>query len=264
MNAALPEMKSPAAVVAPVMKVEIWSDVVCPWCYIGKRRFEAALARFDHRDDVEVVWRSFELDPGAPAVREGSYAGRLAAKYGVPVTEAQAMIDRMTGAAAGTGLAFRFDIARPGNTFDAHRLLHLALDRGVQDAAKERLLAAAFTEGLPIGDRDTLVHLGADAGLDATEVRAVLEGDTYGAEVRRDEREAAELGIHGVPFFVVDRRYAVSGAQAPEVLLAMLDQAWSDAAGSNLGAATGAGGGGQAAACDDGSCAVPVATTPAS
>ena len=210
------------------MKVEIWSDVVCPWCYIGKRNFEAALAEFPHRDDVEVVWRSFELDPSAPAVREGDYAGRLASKYGVPVAEARAMIDRMTGAAASVGLAFRFDLARPGNTFDAHRLIHLGADRGVQDAVKERLLAATFAEGEPIGDRETLVRLAAEAGLDADEARSVLESDAYAKEVRADEAEAAAFGIGGVPFFVVERTYGVSGAQPPEVLRNVLDRAWAD------------------------------------
>ncbi|MBW3615225.1 MAG: DsbA family oxidoreductase, partial [Actinobacteria bacterium] len=161
------------------MRVEIWSDVVCPWCYIGKRRFEEALARFAHRDEVEVVWRAFELDPAVPAVREGDYAERLAQKYGVAVREANEMIDQMTAAAAGEGLRFRFDIARPGNTFDAHRLLHLAAARGAQDAVKERLLAATFVEGQPIGDRDTLVRLAGEAGLDPQEAGSVLESDEF-------------------------------------------------------------------------------------
>ena len=210
------------------MKVEIWSDVVCPWCYVGKRRFESALARFEHRDDVEVVWRAFELDPSAPATREGPYGQRLAGKYRVSLTEAQAMIDRMVAAAAGDGVEMRFDIAKPGNTFAAHRLLHLALDRGVQDALAERLFAATFTEGRPVGDVDTLAELAAEAGLEADEARTVLQGDAYTAEVRADERRAAELGISSVPFFVIDGTYGVSGAQPPDVLLGVLEQVWAE------------------------------------
>src|SRR4051794_26022009 len=210
------------------MKVEIWSDVVCPWCYIGKRNFEAALEGFDHRDEVEVVWKAYELDPTGPKVREGAYADRLSRKYGVAPAEAQAMIDRMTGAAKDAGLDFRFDIARPGNTFDAHRLIHLAHERGVQDAVKERLLAATFTEGEAVGDNETLVRLVAEAGLDADEARAVLDSDAYAEGVRQDEAEAAGFGISGVPFFVIDRTYGVSGAQPADALRRVLQQAWDE------------------------------------
>ncbi len=213
-------------VVGPPVKIEVWSDVVCPWCYIGKRHLESALAEFDHAGQVEVVWRSFELDPSAPAVREGDYATRLASKYAVSVPEARAMIEQMTGKAASVGLDFRFDLARPGNTFHAHRLLHLGADRGLQDEVKERLLAATFTEGAPIGDTDTLVRLAVEAGLDGTEARSVLETDAYAEEVRADERRAAALGISGVPFFVVDGAYGVSGAQPPEVLATVMQRAW--------------------------------------
>ena len=233
------------------MKVEIWSDVVCPWCYVGKRRFEAALARFDHRDQIEVVWRAFELDPAAPRSRDGDYVGRLAGKYRVSVAEAQAMIDRMVAAGAADGLDLRFDRARPGNTFDAHRLLHLALDRGVQDTLKERLLAATFTEGAAIGDVDVLAGLAVAAGLDADEVRVVLDGDAYTADVRADERRAAALGISAVPFFVVDGKYGVPGAQPPDVLLAVLEQAWDEARPLTI-----VGGGGAAPGCTDDSCDV--------
>ena len=206
------------------MRVEIWSDVVCPWCYIGKRNFESALAQFEHRDEVEVLWRSFELDPHGPIEREGDYATRIARKYGMGLGEAKASLARMTSAAAAVGLDFRFDVARFGNTFDAHRLIHLGNERGIGDAVKERLLRATFTEGEPIGDRDTLVRLGADAGLDKDEAATVLEDGTYADAVRADETEAEELGITAVPFFVVDRRIAASGAQAPEVLLQLLEQ----------------------------------------
>jgi predicted DsbA family dithiol-disulfide isomerase len=208
------------------MRIEIWSDVVCPWCYVGKRRFEAALSRFAHRDEVEVVWRAFELDPAAPAVREGSYVERLAGKYDRSVPEAQAMIDRMVEAGAGEGLDLRFDLARPGNTLAAHRLLHLARLRGVQQPMKERLLAATFTEGAAIGDIGVLVALAAEVGLDPDEVKATLEGDAFTDEVRADEARAAALGITGVPFFVIDGAYGVSGAQRPDLLVGVLEEAW--------------------------------------
>ena len=233
------------------MKVEIWSDVVCPWCYIGKRRFEQALAGFAHRDEVEVVWRAFELDSAAPAERTGGYAQNLAAKYGVPLEQAQQMIATMTAAAAQDGLDFHFETARPGNTFDAHRLLHLAAERGVQDAVKERLLRATFTEGEPIGDHDALVRLAAEAGLDADEARAVLACDRYAAEVRGDEAQARAYGIGGVPFFVVDGRYGVSGAQPAEALAQVLAQAWAERSPLQMVAA-----GGSAPGCDGDTCAV--------
>jgi len=217
-----------------VVKVEIWSDVVCPWCHIGKRRFEAALARFPHRDAVEVHWRAFELDPGArsaPAgepVRPTAYAERLARKYGTSVPGAQQMIDTMTQQAAAEGLDFRFDRAVQANTFDAHQVIHLAGERGVQDAVKERLLTAYFSEGAAVGDRDTLVRLATGAGLDADEVRAALADQRYAGAVRADEAEASALGISGVPFFVVDRRYGVNGAQPAEALLQVLERAWAE------------------------------------
>lgn len=208
------------------MKVEIWSDVVCPWCYIGKRNFEAALEGFEHRDEVEVVWRAFELDPGAPAHREGPYAERLARKYRTSVDEAQGMVDRMTQAAAAVGLDFRFDLAQPGNTFDAHRVIHLAATRGRQDEMKERLLRATFTEGEATGDVAVLVRLATEVGLDATEVTDALATGAFTEEVRAEEAEAAQLEITGVPFFVVDRAFGISGAHPPEALRRILDKAW--------------------------------------
>jgi predicted DsbA family dithiol-disulfide isomerase len=211
------------------VRVEVWSDVVCPWCYIGKRRLEEALDRFEHGDEVEVVWRSFELDPTAPRARDGDYATRLATKYRIPVAEAVAMIDRMTRTGDDAGVDLRFDLARPGNTFDAHRLLHLAGDRGVQGRLKERLMAATFTEGQPIGDRDTLVRLAAEAGIDEEEARGALAGDAYADDVRADERQARAFGIDAVPFFVLDRRFGVPGAQPADVLVGALEQAWAAA-----------------------------------
>jgi len=214
------------------VKVEIWSDVVCPWCYIGKRRFEAALGRFAHKDQVEVEWRSFELDPHATSVRapgEGpDHADVLASKYGMSRAQAEAAIGNVTGAAAGEGLDFHLDVSLRSNTFDAHRVIHLAAARGIQDAVKERLMRAYFSEGEPVGDRDALVRIATDAGLDAGEVEKVLDTDEHADAVRADEAEARALGITGVPFFVVDRSYGVSGAQPADQLLAVLERAWSE------------------------------------
>jgi predicted DsbA family dithiol-disulfide isomerase len=213
----------------PRLTVDIWSDVVCPWCYIGKRRFEAALARFEHRDDVSVTWHSFELDPEAPPVHEGAPAERLAAKYGMSVAEAEARQAEVTGLAALEDLSYDLAGARGGNTFDAHRLIHLGAEHGLGDAVKERLMRGYFTEREPIGDRDALVRLAVDAGLPEAEVRATLEGDRYADAVRADERTAMQLGIRGVPFFVLDRKYGLSGAQPPDVILQALEQAWREA-----------------------------------
>jgi len=234
------------------MQVEIWSDVVCPWCAIGKRRFEKALAQFAHRDDVEVRWRSFELDPGAPQEREGDLVEHLSSKYGISVEQAEKAHAQMTQTAAVEGWDFHFEHAKGGNTFDAHRLLHLAAERGVQDAVKERLFAAYFVEGERIGDAETLVRLVAEAGLDEAEAREVLSGDRYADEVRGDERQATAYGITGVPFYVVDQKYGVSGAQPAQALLEVLDTAWAEA--HPLQVLTPAGGPGEA--CADGSCAV--------
>lgn len=214
-----------------LLSVQVWSDLACPWCYVGKRRLEAAIARLPEPAGIEVTWRSFELDPAAPRVGPAgvSYAERLARKYGTSDAEARGMIDRMTAVAAAEGLPFRFDLVRPGNTFDAHRLLHLARARGAQDALKERLLRGYLTEGEALGDPATLARLAAEAGLDGDEVRGVLSGEAYADGVRADEQEARRLGIHAVPFFVLGGRYGVSGAQPVEVLQQALSVARAEA-----------------------------------
>lgn len=216
----------------------MWSDVVCPWCYIGKRRLERALADFEHRDAVEVHWRSFELDPNAPAIREGDPAGRLARKYGISVDEARTASERLTSLGAGEGLEYRLQAARSGNSFNAHRLLHLADGHGVQDQLKERLLAAYLCEGQAIGDPDTLLTEAAAVGLDPAEVRQVLESDAYADEVRADEAEAAELEITGVPFFLVGGRFGIPGAQEVDTMVTVLRRAWEklEAGAAGLGA----------------------------
>jgi predicted DsbA family dithiol-disulfide isomerase len=210
------------------MQVEIWSDVVCPWCYIGKRRFEQALAQFPDVEDVTLIYRSFELDQNAPRQRTGSHDDHLARKYGMTVERAHQLNEQMTQTAAAEGLEFRFDLIRAGNSFDAHRLLHLALDRGKQIEMKERLLRATFTDGEPIADRDALVRLAAEVGLDADEVREVLSGDEYADAVRADEQQAMDYGITGVPFFVIDRKDGVSGAQPADARVQVLERAYDE------------------------------------
>jgi predicted DsbA family dithiol-disulfide isomerase len=209
------------------VKVEIWSDVVCPWCYIGKRRFESALARFPHRDEVDVEWRSFELDPAAPPTAElrGTHADQLQVKFGRPAAEIDQLLARVTSLAAAEGLDFRFDLNRGGNSFDAHRLLHLAKAHGRQDQLKERLDRGTFTEGLAVSDHEELTALAVEIGLDEAEVRDVLAGDRYADAVRDDEAQARAYGINGVPFFVLDGRYGVSGAQPADLFLEALTQA---------------------------------------
>jgi predicted DsbA family dithiol-disulfide isomerase len=208
------------------VQIEIWSDVACPWCYVGKRRFEAALSQFEHADEVDVVWRSFELDPSAPAEREGDRAEHLASKYGMSVERARELEQQMTETAAAAGLDFRFDIARAGNTFDAHRLVHLADAHGLQAAMKERLLRAYFSEGELISDHETLLRLGTDVGLPEDEVRETLAGDRYADAVREDEKTATGLGISAVPTFVIDRTLGASGAHPPDELLGLLRRGW--------------------------------------
>jgi predicted DsbA family dithiol-disulfide isomerase len=210
------------------VEVEVWSDVVCPWCYIGKRRLDEAIARFESPDQIEVRWRSFELDPHAPPVRTESNVERLARKYSMPVEQAAASQRRVAQIAADHGVTMRFDLAKGGNTFDAHRLLHAAAEHGVQAELAERLMTAHFTDGRAIGDPATLASVAAEAGLDPDLVRKVLEGDAYADDVRADERLARDYDITGVPFFVIDGKYAVAGAQRADVLLDALEQAWSE------------------------------------
>lgn len=205
------------------MKIEIWSDVVCPWCYIGKRRMEEALAKFPH--DVDVAWRSFELDPAASAEPMEALNEALAAKYGLAVEAAREMMVHMASTGADAGLELNFDMARGGNTLDAHRLLHFASTRNAQDRMKERLFRAYMTEGRPISRREELGLLAGEVGLDPAEVRAMLETDAFELEVRQDEARALELGIRGVPYFLIDERIAVSGAQPSHVLLGAFHQA---------------------------------------
>ena len=211
---------------ANAIQLEIWSDIACPWCYIGKRRIEAALEQFEHADAVAVTWRSFELDPNAPPERPGELAAHLARKYGLELEQARAAQRALTETAAAEGLAFRLDRARSANTFDGHRLVHLGGGHELQDAMKERLMRAYFSEGALISDAETLVALGGEVGLPESEIRGLLAGDRHAQAVRADEQAAGELGISAVPTFIVDRKVGVTGAQPPELLLMMLERGW--------------------------------------
>lgn len=210
------------------MQIEIWSDVICPWCYIGKRRFEMALAEFEHRGSVQVIWRSFELDPGAPRQHQGTLQELLARKYGASPQEAAAMNERVTTIAREAGLEYRLADACPGNTFDAHRLLHLAAARQSGDRAAERIMHAYFCEGLAVGERTALARLAPEFGIAENEALAMLESDAFSGDVRADEARAAELRITGVPFFVLNGRAGIAGAQPVEVFAGELQQAWDD------------------------------------
>jgi len=212
------------------MQVEIWSDVVCPWCYLGRRHLELALEGFAHRGEVDVTYRSFELDPAAPPGVTTPTVEALASKYGMSVAQAHDAQRQMEQRAAQRGLTFRMDGLRSGSTRDAHRLLQLAKARGRQAELAEALHRAYFTEQGSVFDHAALAELAAGAGLDRDEATAVLAGDEYAREVDADERMARSLGVTGVPFFVFDRRYAVSGAQPPEVLTQALDRAWAETA----------------------------------
>jgi predicted DsbA family dithiol-disulfide isomerase len=208
------------------MTIEIWSDIVCPWCYIGRRRFEKALNQFEQRDQVEIIWRSFQLDPNAPRDYAGTAHDFLMQRYSLNRQQAEARHAQVTALAAQEGLEYHFDRAHPVNSFDAHRLLQLAAHHHRQSEMKERLQKAYFTDGLVISDHDTLVQLAVEVGLDAAEVRQMLAGDAYTSDVQADVRRAAMFGIRGVPFFVINEQYGVSGAQDLTVFLNALEQAW--------------------------------------
>lgn len=208
------------------MLVEIWSDIVCPWCNVGHARFAKALENFEHRDEVEVRFRSYELDPNAPAQRDGSMAEHISLKYGMDVEEAQQMNDHLEEVAAVDGVEIHFERFRAGNTFDAHRLLHMAADRGRQIEVNDALLEAVFRDGVAIGDHDELTAVVVAAGLDEAEVRDVLASDGYASEVEADELRAQQLSITGVPFFLFEGRFAVPGAQSVERFELALDTAW--------------------------------------
>ncbi len=219
------------------MKIEIWSDVVCPWCYIGKRRLETALERFvarpgrPGRDEVEIVYRSFELDPSSPRIPDQTVTEHLGQKYGGGPEAGRQMVDRVEAVAAEEGLLFRLAEARRANTVDSHRLLHLALAEGgpaLQSVLKEELLASYFLRAENVADHDVLRRTAEKAGLDPARVDQVLAGDEFADSVEHDVREATALGASGVPFFVIDDRYGISGAQPAETFVQVLERAWAE------------------------------------
>lgn len=210
------------------MEIQIWSDVVCPWCYLGKRRFEHELAAFDHRDEVQVVHRAFQLDPGAPADRTFDQVELLTKKYGLSAEQFKVQHAELTRLGQLEGLEYNFEGGRAGNTLDAHRLVRLGLDRGIQEAVIERFFRAHFTEQRSLFETDSLVSLAVEAGLDAGEARTVLTEQVYTEAIEDDARQAQAYGASGVPFFVIDQRYGISGAQPRQTFAGALARAWAD------------------------------------
>jgi len=211
------------------MKVEIWSDIACPFCYIGKRRFESALSKFEHRNQVEIKWRSFELNADLPRRKTTTTLEFLTAHKGISADQAKALFKQVTATAAKDGLKFNFDKGLHGNTFDGHRLVHFATENGCGDAMKERLFSGYFERGESVANIDTLISMASDVGLDAEKTRAILESDQFGDAVRADEARARTLGIHGVPFFLINEKHQMNGIQPPESILRILNNAWSSA-----------------------------------
>jgi predicted DsbA family dithiol-disulfide isomerase len=221
-TASAPELRA-------IVLVEIWSDIGCPWCFIGKRRFETALSRFEHAAEVQVRWRSYQLDPSLPEHYDGTEVDYLSTVKGLDPAQVAGMLEHVTAQALGEGLEYRFGDLVVANTFTAHRLIHLARSSGGEAAAaavKEALLSAHFEQGLDIGSADVLAEIGSRAGLDPAVVRSALAGTDYADAVEQDIAEARALGVSGVPFFVLDRKYGISGAQPAEVFEQALTQAW--------------------------------------
>lgn len=216
------------------MKVEIWSDVMCPFCYIGKRRFESALEQFPDKDKVEVVWKSFQLNPSLKTDPTKNTIQHLAESKGWSMEQTKSTIAYVTQMAEGVGLHYDFDKAVVANSFDAHRFIQYAKTKGKGDAAEEQLFKAYFTQGKNTADHTTLIELGTQIGLDASEVKEVLSGTQFGEDVKQDIREAEMIGVQGVPFFVIDRKYAVSGAQESAVFSNALNKAWTEHKKNNL------------------------------
>jgi predicted DsbA family dithiol-disulfide isomerase len=214
----------------PKMKVEVWSDIMCPFCYIGKRNYESALKQFGEREQVAIEWHSFQLDPTIPknSPKKENVYQYLADKKGMSHEQSVKLHESVVETAKKAGLDYRFDRAIVANSFDAHRLIQLAKTKGLGDEAEERLFRAYFTEGKDFGDHDTLVSIGQEIGLTKEDVELALRNEDFAAKVEADIEEASEMGIRGVPFFVFDRKYAVSGAQPPEHFLQALKQSFEE------------------------------------
>lgn len=206
------------------MKIEIWSDIACPWCYIGKVRFENALAQYEHADEVQVVWRSYQLQPNAPKENAPSTVEHLMQNYGRPRDAVLEMMRNVTEVAAGEGIEYHLDRAVASNTVDAHRLTKLGEAKGVGKAVMERVMQAYQSEGANVADAETLVRLGVEAGLSEADVRAMLAGDDFLDEFHADQQRGRAFGVSGVPFFVIDEEHGVSGAQPTEFFLSALQQ----------------------------------------
>ncbi len=216
------------------LSVDIFSDIACPWCFIGKRRFEKAVEALPFGEKIDVKWHAFQLDPSLPDHYEGSELDYLVKAKGMPADQVAGMIQHVTGQAAAEGLNYDFEALRPANSFTALRLLALAKDRNMGDAMKEALLSAHFEKGLDTGDKETLQRIADQVGLDSAETEEVLASDKYAAEVRADGTRAREMGVSGVPFFVLDNKYGISGAQPSEVFEQALSQVWKEIGGSEL------------------------------
>ncbi|MCB2307613.1 DsbA family oxidoreductase [Clostridium estertheticum] len=210
------------------MKIEVWSDFVCPFCYIGKRRLEIALEKFEYKNEVELVFKSFELDPSSKKKFDGNIHEIIAKKYGIPVEQAKASNNQIAAEAKAIGLNYNFDDLIPTNTFDAHRVAHYAKTQGKMNELSERILKAYFVDSLNISDNKVLARLAYEVGLNSEKVLSILESAQYGNEVRKDEETASELGISGVPYFVINNKYTVSGAQQPGIFLEALEKARED------------------------------------
>lgn len=210
------------------MKVEIWSDVMCPFCYIGKRKFEKALEQFPQKDRIEIEWKSFQLNPGMTTNPGKNINQYLAEEKGWTLEYAEQMTDHVSAVAAEVGLEYNMDKAVVANSFDAHRFVQYAKTKGKGDAAEEQLFKAYFTDGKNTADHAVLLDLGSEIGLDRTELKTVLDGTNFSEQVRNDIYEAQQVGVRGVPFFVLDRKYAVSGAQQPETFLGALEKSFDE------------------------------------
>jgi predicted DsbA family dithiol-disulfide isomerase len=207
------------------MKIEVWSDFVCPFCYIGKRRLETALEKFEHKDEVELVFKSFELDPSSKKKSDENIHEIIAKKYGIPVEQAKASNNQIVAAAKAIGLNFNFDDVIRTNTFDAHRVAHYAKTEGKMNELAERIFKAYFVDSLNISDHKVLASLSSEVGLNSDKVLSVLESNQYAEEARKDEETASKLKISGVPYFIINNKYTISGAQQPEIFLEAIEKA---------------------------------------
>ncbi len=211
-----------------IMKIEIWSDFACPFCYIGKTRFEEALSQFEHKDQVEVLYKAYQLNPNAPKVADAPAHVMFAKSHGMSEADAKEKFKMITGMAKQAGLTYHYDKLQMTNTFDAHRLAKLASEKGIEDKLTSVLMKAYFTDGLNLADFDTLVTLVTSVGLDEKEVKEVLESSKYGDTVQNQITEGRTIGVQGVPFFVINRKYGVSGAQQTDYFLQALRQIWAE------------------------------------